>query len=210
MKCSEKFDKVVYDSNPILYYCFNHKERIKGVQITCRVIEFTQKSLDYTQHFITGKIGIETISQVIDEIFQKGLAKIVNEYCDNIYTKDLMGIRRSRNVPYAIKLRLSVKTEDKIKQLLKKPWFNVVDYKINSAKIEKIKDFYKSLNSTPKMISHMRDKKRSIPWPSNVDMLLLAYSKENHAPILTNDTDFTNFTGELESAGVCFGIIALK
>jgi len=211
MKCSGKrFDKVVYDTNTILYYCFNHQEKIRGKSVPCRVIEFTHKSLRCTQYFINSEIAIETIKKVIDEIFQKGVAKIVDEYCDNIHTKDLMGINRSRDVPHAIKLRLYKKTEEKINQLKIKPWFSVVDYNINSNNLETIKVFFKSLESTPKMIAHMIEKKRSVPWPSDVDMLLLSYSKENNAPILTNDKDFTNFVEELENEGLCFGIIGLN
>jgi|GEM_PF-926699 len=211
MRCSEKaYNKVIYDTNIILYYCFNHNLKVRGVTVSCRVPEFTNKSLSYTEYFVRKQIAIETIKQVIDEIIQKGVAKIVNEYCDDNLTKDLMRIKRSRNVPHAVKLILYKNTESKIKNLQNKTWFNVVDYDMNSAKFATIKTFFNSLGSTPKMIDHMREKKRRFPWPSDVDMLLLVYSEEKNSPILTNDKDFTNFIVELETGGICFGIIGLN
>ena len=138
------------------------------------------------------------------------MAKIVDDYCNDGQTKDLIGIRRSSKVPQAIKLRLVKKTEDKIKDLIKKSWFSVIDYSPNSDDIEAIKEFYRSLESTPKMIGHMIEKNRNVPWPSDIDMMLLAYSKENDAPILTNDKDFINFKDELQSEALCFEIIQLN
>lgn len=210
MSCSGDFEKVVYDTNLILYYCFNHKEKLRGNIVHFRVIEFTNKSISCTQHFINNNATIETIKQVINEISRKGVAKIVDEYCNDGQTKDLIGIPRSSKVPQAIKLRLVKKTEDKIKDLINKSWFSVIDYSPNSDDIETIKEFYRSLESTPKMIAHMSEKNRNVPWPSDIDMMLLAYSKENDAPILTNDRDFIKFKDELQSEALCFEIIQLN
>ncbi len=210
MSHSGNFEKIVYDANPILYYCFNHREKLRGNIVHFRVIGFTNKSINCTQHFINNNATIETIKQVISEICKKGVAKIVDEYCNDGQTKDLIGISRSSKIPQAMKLRLVKKTEDKIKDLIKKSWFSVIDYSPNSDDIERIRKFYKSLEPTPKMITHMNGKNRNVPWPSDVDMMLLAYSKENDAPILTNDTDFTNFKDELQSEALCFEIIELN
>jgi hypothetical protein len=38
-------------------------------------------------------------------------------------------------------------------------------------------------------------------------MALLVYSQETGAPIVTNDSDFTCFKNELESARLCAGIL---
>jgi len=210
MSCYGNFNKILYDTNSIIYYCFNHTEKLGGNIVHFRVIEFTNKSINFTQYLINNNVRIETIIQVINEILDKGVAKIVEEYCNDGQTKDLIGISRSREIPRAIKLRLVKKTEDKINELRKKSWFSVINYSQNREAIGAIKDFYRSLESTVKMIAHMRIKNKSVPWPSSVDMMLLAYSKENGVPILTNDTDFTNFKEELQTAALCFGIIELS
>ena len=49
------------------------------------------------------------------------------------------------------------------------------------------------LSRTPKMEEHMKKKRARDPYPSDVDMTLLIYSKETEAPIITNDSDLIDF-----------------
>ncbi len=199
--------KVIYDANVIIYYCFLHEERIKGKTVTIRAIESTNKIQRLTEQFLIKGVEIETISCVIDEIFDKGIAKIVDEYCDDPRTKDLIGIPARVQITNRIRLRLARKTEGKILRLQHKPWFTVVDYHAKEEEVEAVKSFYESLRGTPKMIEHMRRKGTREAYPSNVDIALLMYSKESGAPIVTKDSDFTYFKHELEQRGLCHGIL---
>lgn len=56
-----------------------------------------------------------------------------------------------------------------------------------------VKNFYVSLSRTPKMEEHMKKERARNPYPSDVDMTLLIYSKETEAPIVTNDRDLIDF-----------------
>ncbi len=197
---------IIYDANSIIYYCFLHEERIKGRTVTIRVMEFTNKIQNLTEEFLKAGFTIETLSGVMKEIYDKGIAKIVDEFCEDFRTKDLIGLP-GRRIPDGIKLRLARKTEDKIKRLQNRPWFTVVDYTPPEKEIERVRSFYESLSGTPKMIEHMRRKRTREPYPSEVDMSLLVYSKEREAPIVTNDSDLTDFKYELEREGLCYGII---
>ncbi len=198
---------IIYDANSIIYYCFLHEEKIKGRTVTIRVMEFTNKIQNLTEEFINEGFIIETLSCVMKEIYDKGIAKIVDEFCEDFRTMDLIGLPGAR-ISNQIKLRLARKTEEKIKRLQSKAWFNVVDYVPSEKEIERVRSFYESLSGTPKMIEHMRRKRTREPYPSEVDMSLLVYSKEREAPIVTNDSDLTDFKSELEREGLCYGIIA--
>jgi len=104
-------------------------------------------------------------------------------------------------------LRLARKTEEKIRRLQKKSWFSVVEYHAKGIDIERVKNFYESLRGTPKMEEHMRRKRTREPYPSDVDIELLIYSRETGSPILTKDRDFTYFKDELEQRDLCYGIL---
>ncbi|MFZ2071685.1 MAG: hypothetical protein WAV32_08870 [Halobacteriota archaeon] len=199
--------KVIYDANLIIYYCFMHEEKIKGNTVTIRVMESTNKIQSLTERFLKSGIEIETISGVIQEIYSKGIARIVDEFCDDPRTKDLMLLPRRARITNRIRLRLARKTEEKIQRLQKKAWFNVIEYRADEKEMERVKNFYWSLSGTAKMAEHMRRKRVREPWPSDVDMALLVYSQETGAPIVTNDSDLTCFKNELESARLCAGIL---
>lgn len=206
---SETPKKVIYDTNVIIYYCFMHEEKIKGRAVSIRAMGFTNRIQTLTEQFVTGGFEIETISGVMDEIFDKGIAKIVDEFCDDPQTKSLIGLPERVKISSRIRLRLARKTEEKIKRLKNKAWFKVVDYLPDEREIRKVKDFYLSLNGTLKMDRHKRKKRTRMPYPSDIDMALLTYSKKTGAPIVTNDTDLTDFKEELEAAELCSGIIVV-
>ncbi len=198
---------VIYDANSIIYYCFMHEERIKGRAVIIRVMEYTNKIQSLTERLINSGFEIVTISGVMDEIYKKGIAKIVEEFCNDYRTKDLIGLPERARISDRIKLRLARKTEDKINRLVNKAWFRVVEYKPADKDIERVKSFYESLSDTPKMIEHMKKKRTREPYPSEVDMSLLIYSKEREAPIVTNDSDLIDFRSELEEHDLCYRII---
>ncbi len=204
---SEAQKRVIYDANSIIYHCFMHKEKIKGKTMTFRVVGLTNKIQSLTEQFLADGIEIETISVVMKEIFDKGIAKIVDEFCDDYHTKDLIGLPEKARISNKIRLRLARKTEEKIRRLQNKAWFKVIDYHADEKEIKRMKNFYESLSGTSKMEEHMKKKKTRDPCPSDVDLTLLIYSKETEAPIVTNDSDLTDFKEELEREGLCFGII---
>jgi predicted nucleic acid-binding protein len=202
---SEK--KVIYDANSIIYYCFMHEEKIKGKRVVIRVMGLTNRIQSLTEQFLTEGFEIETISGVMKEIFDKGIAKIVDEFCDDYQTKSLIGLPERAKISSRIRLRLARKTEEKIRRLQNKAWFKVIDYHPDERELRKVKDFYLSLSGTLKMEEHMRKKRTRVPYPSDIDMALLTYSKKTGAQIVTNDSDLTDFKEELERAGFCSGII---
>jgi len=202
---SEK--KVIYDANSIIYYCFMHEEKIKGKRVTIRVMGLTNRIQSLTEQFLAEGFEIETISGVMKEIFDKSIAKIVDEFCDDYQTKSLIGLPERAKISSRIRLRLARKTEEKIRRLQKKAWFKVIDYHPDERELRKVKDFYLSLSGTPKMEEHMRKKRTRVPYPSDIDMALLTYSKKTGNQIVTSDSDLIDFKEELESAGFCAGII---
>jgi hypothetical protein len=206
---SDAQKRVIYDANSIIYYCFMHEEKIKGKTVSIRVMGLTKKIQSLTEQFVAEGFEIVTISGVIEEIFDKGIAKIVDEFCEDHYTRELMGLSKKTKISSSIRLRLARKTEGKIRRLQDKAWFHVIDYHPDERRIHRVKTFYTARIGTPKMEEHLKKKRTKVPYPSDVDMALLLYSKETKAPIVTHDSDLIDFKEELEEEGLCFGIIVL-
>ncbi len=179
--------------------------KFKGSPITIQYTEFTIKIHNLTQKFLASNVDIIALNLIIDEIYKKTLAKIVDEYCDMPETKRRFGVRHIND-----KTRLFIlnNVEKKLKRLQEKFWFKIMNYAPENSDINNVKNFYKSLNGTAKMQQHVA--KKGYSTPSYEDMALLCYSCDNNLPIVTNDTDITRFKPELESNGICFDVIDLS
>ncbi len=151
------------------------------------------------------EIRIETIESIWEEIGNKGLAEIVDEYVKS----ERCPLPASQIRPQ-IELHLYRKLKSKLSELKNKDWFSIRVYDAPEEKVDLVRSVYRSLENTAKMKAHLRMKKCSTPEPSRADMILLIYSKEQRLPILSNDTDLTLFKKELEGAGVCHKIISVQ
>ena len=84
----------------------------------------------------------------------------------------------------------------------KKEWFNVKEYEPHEKIFDSIKIFFEELINHPNLEKFLKLKKRDTSVPSKVDITLMAFSKENECPIITNDYDLTFFADELFEKGL--------
>lgn len=204
------YSDVIYDANCIIYHCFEAKEKTKRRWVVFKYPILTDRIHSLTNTFVRDKIIVQTIKIVWEEIFRKGVAQIVQEFCQEPHVKNLFyrAIGKTK-VPPAIKLKLQTKLERKVRELPDKPWFKLAEFVPTDAEIDAIKAFYVSLADTPKMVKHMRTKGLLLPYPSYADMSLLVYSSKIKAPVVTNDSDLVDFKSEIENKKICFRIIPL-
>ena len=198
------YSQALYDANIIIYYCFF--VNIKG-GITLKYSDFTSKSHKLTKEFIDNNIDISSPQLIINEIHRKGIAVIVDEYCDSYEGKSRLGFSY---VPDALRHQISERITQKLRKLKDKDWFKVINYIPDMIDIDAVEKFYTSIETTTKMVEHMDKKGVDSPVPSYHDMLLICCSSDCNAPIITNDSDITNFSSELKSNGHCFEVINLN
>jgi len=181
------------------------KFKFKCSFITIQYTEFTTKIHNLTQKFLATNVDVIALNLIMDEIYMKTFVVIVDEYCNMPETKRKFGVRYIND-----KTRLFIlnNVEKKLKNLRERSWFKIVTYTPPKSDITNAENFYKSLNGTAKMQRHIT--KKGYSMPSYEDMALLCYSCSNNLPIVTNDTDITDFKSELESNGICFEVIDLS
>lgn len=201
------YSQVLFDANPIIYYCFYVRIKIKGRKITLKVMELTDKAQNLTKSLLDKNMEIITLELIIDEIRRKGLARIVDEYCDDPKNRYLFGRKKLAD---AGRLIIHERVKRKLEKLLGKSWFKIIEYRPSKDDIEAVKRFYLALEGTEKMLEHMQKKSAKNPVPSYTDMSLLCYSLNYKAPVVTNDSDITDFHRELKENELCFEIINLS
>jgi signal-transduction protein with cAMP-binding, CBS, and nucleotidyltransferase domain len=60
-----------------------------------KVSEFTTKSQKITESFINQGTDIITLEMIISEIERKGIAKIVDEFCDSFEARSLVDLKNN-------------------------------------------------------------------------------------------------------------------
>lgn len=201
LQCSQ----AIYDANIIIYYCSFVSVPKGGEMINLCSIE-TEKAHKLTKELIEDGKTIITLELIFDEIKNKGIAKLVDDFCDNhLILKQF----NSNEIPDKVRYIISKKMEKKLRKLQRNDWFDVVEEYIPHPEcISSLEQFYLSLEGTPKMIEHHH--KKGYNPPSYQDHALLCCSSKFNLLLVTNDTDITTFIPELKEAGHCFEIFDLK
>lgn len=193
----KNYDCITYDTNIILYYCFKTKET--------QVVELTAKTHRLTEFLINQKITINIPNFIANEFKKLDIARII---------EDMISSNELTNMPidtgYFLKMKLELKIKHKFDQLQQKDWFIIEDYTPSDESLNEIQDFFKCLNTHPKIAEFLKLKNKDSPIPSLEDMGLLTFSKENKYPIITNDYDLSFFRKELIKNKLSYEIYNLK
>lgn len=170
MKNLLEFEKVIYDSMIIIYYCFKIKNH--------NLIEFSEKAHELTQILLKNNIKITVPSFLISEIQRKDTLDMIESYISS---------NQIANIPKIItptfKLGLDFKFKRKLDKLLKKEWFNVEDYLPPNKLYQPIENFFKNLIYRPDCKEFLKKKNRLNPIPSFEDLGLMTFSKDKKCPI---------------------------
>lgn len=195
------YSKVVYDTNCIIYYRLNfsisfHKKKIKLTPTEFPIVE------KITSQFLNKNYTIHILKIAFDEILKKDIAVIIQEYLIEKYPF----LKRSGLMWIAVR-NFETKATKSIQELKNKGWFCIVEYLPSPCLIEEVRNFYKSLPDSP--AKQKLTKKNKDPYPDDVDISLIIYSKTIDSPLLTNDRDIYDFKTELGTNNHCEKIIAL-
>ncbi len=191
MKRLENSHHVIYDAQLIIYYCFLFKNH--------RIIELTNKSRLLTQFLINHEIQIVVPESIINEIKKKGFGKIISEYTSSKYPMQIIGL--PKNLSPTFEYRMKKKIEDNFYKMINKNWFEIKEYSPNESFIDQIKGFYINFKDIEMLNEFLTIKRRESPIPSEVDLELIAFSKDMDFPIISNDNDITFFAEELYENG---------
>ena len=192
------YSKVVYDTNCIIYYRLNFSilSGKKKINLTPPEYSIVER---ITSQFLNKDYTIHTLKIAFDEILRKGIANIIEEHLTKKYPY-------LRNQWIAIR-HFEEKATRSIQELKNKKWFWIVNCSPLPYFVEQIKSFYKALPDSPEK-QKLIDKNKA-PYPSDVDISLIIYSRTIESPLLTNDRDIYGFKAELETTNYCTKIISL-
>lgn len=168
----------------IVYYCFNVRNH--------KLIEYTDKAHLLTEFLINNNVEIVVPSFLIEEIERKEIIEMINNF---ISSNQITNI--SNNPNFAFRLGLEIRFKRKLDKLVKKEWFSVVEYNPPTELFNRLNSFFEELSHHPQFEEFMEKKKRETQIPSFEDLALMAFSKDKHYPIITNDNDLTFFSEEL-------------
>lgn len=198
-----------YDTNIIVYYCFSFDISVHGKKVPLKVEPCTDKAQAYTKEKIDEEQRLGTISQVWDELSDEAADFIFYRLFEN---EEIQARIEAEKIPVSILLKsyLSERFKAKIKKLSNKEWFNVIPFDFREEDKRKLEQAYLNLQNTPKMQEHMKKKDVDSPVPRGADIPLILFSCEHSVPVLTNDSDLTEFREELAQAGFNFQVIAFS
>ena len=191
------YEKVIYDSNIIIYYCFKTKET--------KIIELTDITHILTEFLVKNQSKITVPNFIIDEIMNIDIPQMISE---------MIKSGKLTNMPkytdYSFQFTLSLKLQKKFRKMQEKDWFLIEVYFPTKNLYKQIEDFFKGLEYHPLIKEFLRLKQKTSPIPSFEDIGLIAYSKQKGHPIITNDRDITFFCEELVKNKLSGEIFALQ
>lgn len=183
---------VIYDTQLLIYYCFHYKDY--------RILELTTKSKTLTEFLIKHNVKVIVPESVIIEINKKGFSKIIDDYTNSGNPSQIIGL--SKNPTKGFRFRLQEVIEDNFHQLTNKKWFGIIKYSPTQSNIDSIKNFFNNIDNEEKLEEFLTKKRRNTPVPSQVDLELIAFSKDMESPVVSNDYDITFFADELFKRGI--------
>lgn len=198
--------EVLYDANVIIYYASFISFLFGGKTVELCMVE-TAKIHKLTKELVELDKKVITLKLIWEEIEKKGIAHLVDDFCDNPQIKEKFN---DREIPDKVRLILASKMERKLKKLKNREWFDIASYVPDQNCINTLKQFYLSLDGTPKMMEHYHKKGNYNPVPSYQDRSLLCCSSEYNIPLVSNDSDITDFIAELKGGKHCFEIWDLR
>ena len=200
---------LAYDSQIIIFYCFSFNPIVHGEGVPIKYDSATDKIQEYTRVRIEQNDRLGTINQVWDEISDEAAHIIVD---DALKDRSFQLQFEAEGIPITRLLQqlLLKKFQSKMNKLKNKEWFDVISFPVQEERKKQARQFYKGLLDTPKMQAHLKRKGRKSPVPEGADIPLILFSSEFSVPVLSNDSDLTEFREELTEAGFNAQIIAFS
>lgn len=210
MKRLLSYASVIYDAQCLVYYCLDFSENINGkaVVLTSPESELIQ---NITRNLIEKGKRVVVSEHNYQEISRSRLtASIVKDFVEKGTIRATLGLKTGETTSSAVYLSLTRKLDKKIRGLQGKPWFTIDSFMADPNAMQAVRDFYNSFRQDARMVNLLQKKKRTVCYPSDRDINLLLFSRDNKLPVITNDHDFIDFKADLETASLCHKIIPFK
>ena len=193
------FPLIAYDTNCLVYYCFQVDIPETNPRITIKVRQ-TDQVRAVTDSLISGQRKVTTIQEAYAEL-NECIYNAVEERMTDREVEAQLGYSQGQKVPDQRKLQVQQSVERKAKKLENKGWFVLDrDYTADDSALEKLRKFFGSQDQS----KFGKSKK-----PGAVDLKLVDFSLAKKAPLVTNDRGISNFSNELKTAGLGFAIYNL-
>ena len=190
--------KITYDTNILVYYCFSTKKH--------KIKELTSKTHILTEYLIKNNTKIIIPKFIVDELNKVTFSKIVSDYV----SKSSEVTNLPKNPTFLFRIELKGKIMKKFNTLINKEWVLIESELPDAHLVTKIEDFFDKLDVHPQKQHFLNLKKRDKLMPSDIDIKLIAFSKEMESILISNDYDLTFFADELFEKNLSNRIFGLK
>lgn len=193
-----RYERVIYDTNCIVYYCFRIQEEDSTGRPVVVTGPHTQRARRITDILVVNKKVVCTLRLAWVEA-EKVLVEALNRLVEEGYIQNQLQIPRA--VPHALKFRLAKSLREGLSRMKAERWF-VIDgsYVAQEARMEMVRTLYEQFARDPATRDRIPQYKTV---PSNQDISLILFSGHARFPLLTNDREIYNFAQELAQHGFC-------
>lgn len=191
-----EFRLIAYDTNCLVYYCFQVDIPETNPTITIKVRQ-TDQARAVTDCLISSQRKVTTIQEAYAEL-NDCIYNAVQERMTDREVEAQLGYSQGQKVPDQRKLQVQQSVERKARKLENKGWFVLDgDYAADASVMDKLRKFFDSQDQS---------KYGKSKTPSIVDLKLVDFGLVKKAPLITNDRGISNFSNELKTGGLGFAI----
>lgn len=200
MQRLEGFSQIAYDTNVLVYYCFEvnipdaNPKRIIRAQLTPHTKAITETLKSNGQKITTILDAYRELEDVVNKAVVKEL--------DTPRAKQMLGIAENAPVRQQTKLHVQTAVTRHVKKLKAASWF-VLNHEFTPSPTA-FASLRKFFDSIP-----LVDLGDSDP-ASAVDIKLVNFGAVSQIPLVTNDGGIHKFAGRLQAAGLAYRIYDLK
>jgi hypothetical protein len=199
MQRLEGFPRIAYDTNCLVYYCFEVNIPDSNPRRTVRA-ELTGRTKAITEILKNKGQEITTIQAAYREL-QDCVYSAVEDEMDKPGVKEMLGIAQSEPVREQTKWHVVKTVEKHVKKLENASWFVLNrDFTPSATAFDNLRQFFDLIPS-----EELGNSERA----SAVDIALVNFGAVFRIPLLTNDAGIYKFATKLSSAGLGFRIYGL-
>lgn len=190
------FPYIAYDTNCLVYYCFEVDIPETNPKLTVRG-RLTPQARAVTEFLKSNQQKVTTTQAAYDEL-KECIFNAVDDRMGDREVESMLGLPQGKKVPDQLKLRVQQAVERHVTKLERKGWF-VLDREFcpDLSTLQRLQRFFDGQDAH----RFGRSKK-----PKTVDMELVAFGLARQFPLVTNDRGISNFASELASSGLSYKI----
>lgn len=199
MQRLEEFPRIAYDTNCLVYYCFEVNIPDSNPKRTVRA-DLTERTKIITEILKSKGKKITTIQAAYWELQGCVYTAVIREM-EKPGVKEMLGIPQNTPIREQTKLHIQSTVERHVKKLQSATWL-VVDsqFKASQAAFTSLREFFNSIPA-----EELGNSEKA----SAVDIQLINFGAVQRIPLITHDGGIYRFTTRLQAKGLAFRIYGL-